>query len=388
MNDIIDIMMRLIKSEICQSSLELTRDLTDDDLDMLYKISKHHDLAHIVGRALIKNSLVKKDEIGNKFKQAVHKAAFRFLKLNKAQNEIFDAFEKNEIPFIPLKGTVIRKFYPEPWMRTSCDIDILVKPEYMERASDVLTQFCNYTAEKDVCELAYDISYFSKNNDIHIELHHSLTAVNEQNKILLNGVWSNSDVVDSFKYRFNMRDDYFYFHQLFHLAKHFKSGGAGVRAYIDLWILNHNVSFDKEKRNKLLNEFNLLKFEEISVKLSEIWFGNEKHNELTHEVEDFVIGSGVYGNVSNSIISSRAKKENKFTYIFSRLWMPYDTLIIKYPSLKKRPYLFLFYEIYRIIEVLFSSKLKSAANEVKIINSASDEKVMKRNKMFAQLGLD
>ena len=34
--------------------------------------------------------------------------------------------KKVQIPFLPLKGSVIRQYYPEPWMRTSCDIDILV----------------------------------------------------------------------------------------------------------------------------------------------------------------------------------------------------------------------------------------------------------------------
>jgi hypothetical protein len=37
--------------------------------------------------------------------------------------------EKAKIPHIPLKGSVLRKLYKEPWLRTSCDIDILVQEE-------------------------------------------------------------------------------------------------------------------------------------------------------------------------------------------------------------------------------------------------------------------
>ncbi|MBO4954226.1 MAG: nucleotidyltransferase family protein, partial [Clostridia bacterium] len=36
------------------------------------------------------------------------------------------------IDFMPLKGAVIRQYYPEPWMRTSCDIDIHVKKDRLE----------------------------------------------------------------------------------------------------------------------------------------------------------------------------------------------------------------------------------------------------------------
>ena len=30
-----------------------------------------------------------------------------------------------KIPYILLKGPRVRKYYPEPWLRTSCDIDII-----------------------------------------------------------------------------------------------------------------------------------------------------------------------------------------------------------------------------------------------------------------------
>ncbi len=35
---------------------------------------------------------------------------------------------------MPLKGSVIRNMYPEPWMRTSCDIDILVEKSSLDVA--------------------------------------------------------------------------------------------------------------------------------------------------------------------------------------------------------------------------------------------------------------
>ena len=56
----------------------------------------------------------------------------------KAEYEnLCSAFEKAQIPFLPLKGSVIRKYYPEAWMRTSCDIDILVHDEDVGRAKEI-----------------------------------------------------------------------------------------------------------------------------------------------------------------------------------------------------------------------------------------------------------
>ena len=50
--------------------------------------------------------------------------------------ECCNALEKAQIPFVPLKGSVIRKYYPEAWMRTSSDIDVLVHKEDVEKTTD------------------------------------------------------------------------------------------------------------------------------------------------------------------------------------------------------------------------------------------------------------
>lgn len=389
MSDIIEILMAIIKSEISQAPLKLNRDLTDDDLVTLYDISVNHDLAHIVGRGLSKNSLLKKNEIGAKFKKAVHEATFRYLKLNKAQNEIYSAFEKAKIHFIPLKGAVIREFYPEPWMRTSCDIDILVKDEDVEHACQVLINECSYHVDDTfLCDLSYDVSFLSQNNDVHIELHHSLTSLNAENKSLVNSIWNLSRPSEKSPFMLIMPDEYFYFHQIMHLSKHFKSGGSGIRSFMDIWILNHFIEFDKQKRDKLLDEHKLLKFASACQSLSEIWFGNGTYDELTKQVEKFILSSGTYGNTNNSVITSQTRKENKLKYIFSRIWMPYRALIVKYPSLKKRPYLFPFYEIYRCVEVLFNGRLNHIKSEVKIVSASSEAVIQERADMLMQLGLN
>ena len=62
--------------------------------------------------------------------------------VSKATNEkeLKEALEKAEIPFLPLKGSVIRKYYPEPWMRTSCDIDLLIHKEEADNVVNLFTE--------------------------------------------------------------------------------------------------------------------------------------------------------------------------------------------------------------------------------------------------------
>lgn len=54
--------------------------------------------------------------------------------MKSAFRDICSIFDKIKIAYIPLKGAVIRPYYPYDSMRTSCDIDILIHEEDLELA--------------------------------------------------------------------------------------------------------------------------------------------------------------------------------------------------------------------------------------------------------------
>ena len=59
------------------------------------------------------------------------------------------------------------------------------------------------------------------------------------------------------------------------MAKHFVStGGCGIRPFLDIWVLNHKIDFNREKREKLLSDGGLDVFAKQAELLSEVWFGN------------------------------------------------------------------------------------------------------------------
>lgn len=70
------------------------------------------------------------------------------MKINHEYNRICDALESVEISFLPLKGSVLRQYYPEPWMRTSCDIDILVHENDLEKTTEYLVRDLGYIYDR------------------------------------------------------------------------------------------------------------------------------------------------------------------------------------------------------------------------------------------------
>ena len=101
----------------------------------LYKLSKAHDLAHLVGDALIKNDLIGNDEIKEKYQKQVMIAIYRYEKINYELIHLRSALNEAQIPFIPLKGSVFVSVLPRA---VDADEFILVHESDLERVIKAL----------------------------------------------------------------------------------------------------------------------------------------------------------------------------------------------------------------------------------------------------------
>ena len=179
----------------------------------------------------------------------------------------------------------------------------------------------------------------------------------------------------------------FYFYHIAHMIKHFELGGCGVRSFLDLWVMNHRMDFNEQKRNELLEQGGLLAFANASKRLSEVWFGNVDHTELTAQMEDYLIDAGVYGNFENRIAVTSAKKGGKFKYMLSRIWVPYERLKYVYPNLENKRILTPFYQIKRWCKVFSKKSRKDLSNEMKLAANQASGKTGQTESLFNELGI-
>lgn len=387
MDNHIRVMMDLIAYEVCGKSIDKSQySLTDEELVKLYKLSKSHDLAYLVGDALIKSNLIGDGEIKANFQHQMMLAVYRYEKINYELGRLREAMNEAKIPFIPLKGSVIRQYYPKPWMRTSCDIDILIHESDLERAVAMLVDKLAYKRES---KGSHDISLFS-DYGVHLELHYSLIEENRVGNIesVLQDVWKKADpVAEAFEYV--LSDEMFYYYHIAHMAKHFvDTGGCGVRPFVDVWILNHHIPFDEGKRKALLAEGRLLTFAAEAQALSEVWFGNTEHTDITRRMQDYLLKGGVYGTIKNRVSVQQVKRGGKFRYAISRIWLPYDTLKFHYPSLVGKRVLLPFYEVRRWFKLLFGGGVKRSVNELRLNSSATNEEQTETKEMLSKLEID
>lgn len=243
-----DIFIKMLRSELTGTELDVSvkEQITPDVVSTLYSSAVRHDLAHIVASSLHKCGFKSDNAIYAKFSQKAVVSVYRNEQMKYAFAQICDTFDKASIPYIPLKGSVIRPYYPQESMRTSCDIDILVKEDNLETAIDALVQRGFKCGERNY----HDVSLVSEAN-VHLELHFNIQENIGKLDAVLKDAWHYANLTDGSRYQFT--DEFFVFHMFAHISYHFLFGGCGIKSLMDIWIMEHKMGITYECARELWN---------------------------------------------------------------------------------------------------------------------------------------
>lgn len=372
-----------IRGEVLTDELKAL--YSQDELPQLAALAKKHDVLQLLAYGLLKNGLVNDEKLAKKLDNSILNAVYRQETQSYELGRICEALEKAQLPFIPLKGSVIREYYPEPWMRTSCDIDVLVHEEDAEKAKSVLVDELGYTCEEGG---SHDISLFSPAN-VHLELHYGLIEdgiVNNSFEVL-KSVWDVCNVKNGHSYWCEMPASAFYFYHVAHMAKHFRNGGCGIRPFIDLWLLDSANEQNGQTHDDLLSRGELLKFANAARKLSKVWFDNEQYDKTSELIEDFILHGGVYGTMDNQVIVQQQEKGGKLKYLLSRVFLPYERIKAHYPIVEKHKWLTPFMNVRRWFKLIFCGHLKNAAKEIHYNQSVTKKEALSMQELLKNIGL-
>lgn len=379
------IMISLIGNAVCGKAIDTERmQLSSEELERLYKLSKRHDLAHLVGYSLISLKLLPDGEIKERFKKQMMTAVLRYECMEHDLQSLKELFSRAELPMMPLKGAVLRRYYPEPWMRTSCDIDVLVKVNDLDAAVTLLLDNGLHKEQED----SHEISFVTPGGT-HVELHHTLIedGLVKKTAELLENVWDMAVLQDGCKYSHMMTNEMFIFYHIVHMAKHFQYAGCGVRPFLDLWLLEHKVQYDARKLNELLERSGLAVFADNARRLSEVWFEAREHTETTAKAEQYIIKGGMYGSITNVIVVKRAKKGGKLKYALSKIYLPYEAIKKHYPILEKYRFLTPIMQLRRWGKIIFCGGLLHSIRELRANGRITDEEGLEMKRLLDAIGL-
>ena len=321
------------------------------------RLAEKHDLKHLVADAMVKQQLM--DDPDGRLKKAVYLAIYRHQRLEYVGKQTAAILETAGIPFLPLKGSVIRSRYPQPWMRTSCDLDILVHPEDLEKAVAALVTQGGF---ENKGRGYHDVTLKAPNGAT-VELHFSLLEDGRFPKAeaIMEQVWAHAAPVREGSMEHRMSDEMFLFHHILHMAYHIKEGGCGIRPFLDLWLLGREEN--REPREALLEAGGLLAFARTAADLAAVWFSEMPHRDMTRNLEHYILRGGVFGTAGNQAAMNQANTGGNA--ITSRIFLSPEILRGHYPVLERHGWLMPFCQVARWFRLLSPQRLRRAVKMVK-----------------------
>ncbi len=358
---------------VCES--ELSADTATD----LYRLSKHHDLAQAVAPAIEAAGVRLPSELASALQKQRLLAVYRTGQLDFALSQIRNCLDGADIAYVPLKGSVIRPYYPDPSMRTSCDVDILVHEGDLNSAMTALESAGYRRGGRNY----HDVSMFSPEK-IHLELHFNIQESMDNLDAVLKDAWEHAIPDEGSGYKFSK--EFFAFHIFAHMAYHFLAGGCGIRALTDIWVMEHKMGITYADGQALLERAVIYRFAEHMSALATQCFSSGEAD-VDEPALKYIFKGGIYGSMQNKMTVQKQAAGSTPGYALKRVFLPRRSLASQYPILKKSPYLLPFCWTARAFRALFGGKAKRAVSELMCSSGVSNDELEKIKQLRDQLGI-
>lgn len=347
-----------LKAEITgEPYTDVAKSLSAEELTEVFSLAAHHDISLMIADYLLRENVALPSDWQAQLQKLVYAGINRYARLQSTLKQTVGCLNAASIPYILLKGSVIRALYPQPWMRSSSDIDVLVPVDQCEQALQTLLA----GGFSETHRTAHDIALKNADGSV-VELHFSLLESDRVGDVdrPLQNVWDEAAAIGSGS-AYAMSEALFYYYHLAHMAKHLEiGGGCGIRPFVDLWLLNQTPK--PEGLDALLEEGHLTSFADHADALCRYWFENELPDDATEAFSELILSGGIWGTKENRVA---VHKGNPSAYLKKRLWLPYAQMAEMYPTLKKYPDLLPIYELVRWFKALRPEKLRQNAREYK-----------------------
>lgn len=343
------------------------------DWQGIYKLSSIHNMTAIITQTakLLQKEYQPSGEIRSAFNQQLGLTLLDYDKKRSALDKIKNVLNDNDIDYIIVKGAVLSKFYPIPQLRTSGDIDIILRSNSFDDDIAVLIN--------QGVRLVHD-DYYTKTFEIDgcdIEMHRDADVNNEYfDDIFLHCT------VDGCEYSL---DDYNHLlYILCHLCKHLAYTGAGVRMLADIDAFVRNIdSFNEAKFLVLCKNAGIEYTAKIILALCNLWFDTPIASKIQFDentlfmFERVMLDGGVFGleqsNLGGYLVAKnsdgRVGAFGKLKALFKWIFPPAEYVRAYYDYSRKRSVFIPLAYLNRIFDAVFKRRKHTAKTTAQIFQS-------------------
>ena len=343
------------------------------DLKALYEAARKHSLTAMVYMALENTGVFEAADQAwiRQWKDEKDKAIRKNILFDAERTQLLALMEKTGIWYMPLKGSVLKDYYPKYGMRQMSDNDILYDAAYGKELLAIMKQ------------RGYKAEVFGRSNaDVYMkppvynfEMHRVFFHLDVKKKNWMKyygDVKSRLLPDEGKKYGYHFSDEDFYIYMMTHAYKHFSRGGTGLRTLVDVYVFlqKKEESLDWKYVREELEKLEILEFERMCCSLSKKIFSLDGGNVETLTAEEKTelgkfLYSGTYGTVEqytkNGLRQLQSGDEPvtrkvKIRYCLSRLFPGREWCRVNVPFLDRHPYLIPAFVVYRAFRAIFCNR--------------------------------
>ena len=355
LSDLIYLTNCAIKSEIPNA-----KRISKMNLKQLFYAAKRHMMTAIIADVLEKAGIEE-----NHFMEAKAKAKRKCALLEIETASLTNVLESEKIWYMPLKGAILKNYYPVSWMREMTDVDILFDSSFRKQVKAIMTELGfvaeNYNESNHDCYKKAPVCEF--------EMHTSILSASYSNL-----TWYYADIEKRFineqtGYLRELSNEDFYIFMIVHTNKHYYCLGTGIRPLLDIYLFlnSSSVDLDKDYIRKELDKLKLIEFEMKIRELAFCLFEGKPISDVQEEMLEYMFIAGLHG-IRDNLLKNQLLKygcgwKAKIKYCISRIFPPSNYIKECYPFVYKSKILIPFLPIYRMSKGLILNR-KHFKNEI------------------------
>lgn len=338
--------------------------LANIDMEALLRLAKAHSVSAMVCMALEQTDAFQHAAETTRLKwlDAKNKAVRKNMLLDAERHQLEKEFAEHGIWYMPLKGSILKDWYPKFGMREMADNDILFDPAGRKQVREIFQNRSYKT-----------VSFRKGNHDVYekapiynFEMHVSLfNGTYKELTEQYENVKERLLPVDGTAYQFAFTPEDFYVFVLAHAHKHYSHSGTGIRTLADIYIVNQKLggTMNWEYVDSELRGLGIFSYERESRELAQKLFGiaelptKANLSEAEQQMLAYYLGASTYGTIENRTLNQMQKLQpdggaitahTKRKYLLSRIFPGREWCKACAPTVYKYPVLLPFFWVWRL----------------------------------------
>lgn len=355
--------------------------IADVDWNEIYKLAEIHNLCGIICqqiRYLPKDNQTK-DQLKSYFKQHLGFAIRLDEKRDSAKHLVDGFLNKNGIDHIFVKGVEIKSYYPVPELRTSGDIDVILRRDKFESAYKLLK-------ESNIIITDYSTNVITaKVDDIEIEFHSNADVITDY----FDDIFNLSFV--KYEHTYCLKEYEHLLYIICHLCKHLAYRGAGIRMLMDIDVLVRSIpDFDLKRLMLMAEKAGIKQCTSVLLSLCKKWFNTpvESSAQINDKLMDcfdrVMLDGGSFGYEINSIPIKHIGS-NKLSTLMKLAFPSRELLKSAYPYYNKNRLLLPVARINRLTDAVFKKRRQAIASAKQIRFNGGNANIQKQ--LLTELGI-